>query len=300
MVRRPLIVGTRGSQLALRQAGIVAGRLREAGWPAELKVIATEGDRNQQLSLRGTAGAGLFVRDIERALLDGAIDLAVHSLKDLPIEMAPSLRLAAVLTREDPREALLLGPSGALPGLPQAARIGTSSLRRLAQLRLLFPDACFPEIRGNIDTRIRKLSEGLYDGIVLAVAGLKRLNLDTRIERIFTLEECLPAPGQGVIGVQVREEPDEPEIGDCLNDPATAGAVRAERAFLQQLGGGCRLPVGALAEIRAGKLILRGMVADSRGASILKRETDGPVTKPEALGRDLADWFIGKGIVDWT
>jgi hydroxymethylbilane synthase len=299
-LKRPLIVGTRGSKLALRQAGIVAGRLREAGWPAELKVIATEGDQNQQLSLRGAAGAGLFVREIERALLDGNIDLAVHSLKDLPIETAPGLRLAAFLTREDPREALLLGPAGALSDLGRAARIGTSSLRRVVQLRQLFPDACFQDIRGNIDTRIRKLSEGLYDGIILAVAGLNRLNLDAEINRIFTPEQCLPAPGQGVITVQVRAEFAEPEIYDCLNDPATAGAVRAERAFLQQLGGGCRLPVGALAEIRAGKLILRGMVADSRGATVLKRETAGPLTEPETLGRALADWFIGKGIVDWT
>jgi hydroxymethylbilane synthase len=285
--------------LALVQAGLVAERLRELEVETEIRVIVTEGDRRQDISLRGNAGAGLFVREIERALQEGAIDLAVHSLKDLPVEMAPGLCLTAFLKRDDPREAFLSSHGCDFFELQSGSVIGSSSLRRVAQLQKLRPDLTYRDIRGNVDTRLGKLEEGHYQGIILAVAGLARLGLERRINRIFKPSECLPAAGQGVIAVQIRENSSfEIELGN-LNDSGTALAVRAERTFLAKLGGGCRLPIGVLAEVSGVTPKIAGMVANSTGTQLLNHQIRWNVDQPEAAGTELAEWFLTKGIVDW-
>jgi hydroxymethylbilane synthase len=295
-----LIIGTRGSRLALIQTRLAAERLQQAGFEITIKTILTEGDRKQHLSLRGTAGVGLFVREIERALLAGEIDLAVHSLKDLPVDLAPGLQLAAYLRREDPREALLTA-RGSDPVLRPGAVIGTSSLRRVVQLQTLYPAYQYREIRGNIDTRIRKMDQGEYDALVLALAGIKRLGAEERVGRIYSLDECLPAAGQGIIAVQVRADFSlQSRLYGALNDRAAELAARAERQFLKRLGGGCRLPIGAFAESGPdGRLAMRGMVADSAGTRLLRHHMNGSDAAPEELGAALAEWFLEKGIVDW-
>ncbi len=299
-MKQHLIIGTRGSRLALIQTQLVAERLQQAGFEITIKTILTKGDRQQQLSLRGTAGLGLFVREIERELLAGEIDLAVHSLKDLPVDSAPGLKLGAYLEREDPRE-VMLTTGGSLEALPPAAVIGTSSLRRVVQLQALYPAYQFREIRGNIDTRIRKMEQGDYNALVLAAAGIKRLQAAGLVRRFFSLDECLPAVGQGIIAVQVREDsPAQSRLREAINDRTTELAARAERKFLERLGGGCRLPIGAFAELeRDGRLMMRGMVADSAGTRLICHKMTESAENPEKLGETLAEWFLEKGIVDW-
>lgn len=304
-LEQELIIGTRGSQLALFQTHKVVGFLQDfKGINVSVRVISTEGDQKQDLSLRGSGGTGLFVREIERALLQGEIDLAVHSLKDLPVEEAQGLKLAAFLKRDDPREALVANRLRKLIEAPAGTTIGSSSLRRIFQLQRINPDCEFRDIRGNVDTRVGKMEAGQYDGIVLALAGLQRLGLEERAVQVFTPEECLPAPGQGAITVQIREKDFKragifEEITSILNDKLTEIAVTAERELLKLLGGGCRCPVGALGNIFGDELKLTGMVADSRGEQMLNHSITGSAREPETVAKRLAEWFSEKGIIDW-
>ena len=298
-----VVVGTRGSQLALVQTGLVVAQLQQASdLEVVTRILSTEGDRKQDLSLRRTTGQGIFVREIERALLQGEIDFAVHSLKDLPIEETPGLEMVAFLEREDPREGFLSARYDNFKELPAGATIGTSSMRRLVQLQRIKPDCRFLEIRGNIDTRVRKLEEGKYDAIILAMAGLKRLNITKHLQQIFTAAECLPAVGQGVIAIQSRQGWANPKILAVLqkiNDQPTEMAVAAERSFLKRLGGGCRLPVGALATVAGDALWLFGMVSNTSGEQLIYHQMAGLRVNPCTLGNKLADWFLEKGIIDW-
>lgn len=304
-MKQELIIGTRGSKLALIQTQKVVNLLQSLnGVSVSVRIINTEGDRKQDLSLRRSGGTGLFVKEIERALTQGEIDLAVHSLKDLPVEEACGLKLAAFMKRDDPREALVATKLDNLSEAPVGTVIGSSSLRRIFQLQRINSKCEYRDIRGNVDTRVRKMETGQYDGIVLALAGLERLGLKDRVVQIFNPEECLSAPGQGVIAIQIRENDyGKPglfeDLSVLINDRLTEITVIAERELLKLLGGGCRCPVGALGKVNGAELRLTGMVADSRGELLLNHTMTGPAEKPEAVAKVLAEWFSEKGIIDW-
>ena len=289
---RPLRIGTRGSALALWQARAVAARLERPGASAELVVISTQGDRRQDVSLAAIGGKGVFVKEIHEALREGSIDLAVHSAKDMPARSPDGLAIGAVLPRADPRDALVL-PAGHVEPPPFAARIGTGSPRRIAQLRRLFADAHFDAIRGNVDTRLRKLDAGAADALVLACAGLERLGLGARITRPLEIDACVPAPGQGIIAVEARAD-DAATLALLagLNDAAAGAALAAEQAVVAGLDGGCQLPLGVFAEIVGGTLSVRAFAASPGGGSAVAGSTTGdparPVEAGERLARDLA------------
>ncbi|GAB4250453.1 MAG: hydroxymethylbilane synthase [Acidobacteriota bacterium] len=297
-----LILGTRGSRLALAQAEWVRDELRRrvANLEVELRVIKTTGDRLSTASLARLAGStkGVFVKEIEEALLEGAIDLAVHSLKDLPVEQPAGLEVAAYPRREDPRDALALGDGyRSLADLPSGARVGTSSLRRRVQLLRLRGDLAVEPIRGNVDTRLRKLREGTYAAVTLALAGLRRLGLDEAADYVFPPEEMLPAPGQAALAVEIRSnDAGTRELVALLDDPVTRTAVTAERAFLAALGGGCQVPLGAYARCDGdGSGTLRAFVASPDGGSFLEDEIAGSADQLPELARRLADRFLAAG-----
>jgi hydroxymethylbilane synthase len=325
-----LRIGTRGSQLALWQARTVATLLAREDVVCEIVTIKTSGDRLQDAPLSEVGGKRLFVKEIEDALLDGRADLAVHSAKDMPVLSPEELELAAVLPREEPWDALVLPASGSLSladqaaagaapaGAPPAASaqrqepllvrlasqpglvIGTSSIRRLAQLKRLLPNATFEPIRGNLDTRLRKLDEGQYGALVLAAAGLKRLGAGDRISARLRLDVCVPAPGQGAIAIQIRAK-DEAVRGRVLaiNDVETAAALHAERACVVALGGGCQMPIGALAQlINADTLDLRALVISPDGSRVLRTQASGPLIDPEDIGRRAAEDLSAQGAGD--
>jgi hydroxymethylbilane synthase len=297
---RRLVIGTRGSQLALWQSRHIAGRLREtAGGEVELKVIKTTGDRIQDRHPGMISAKGIFVKEIEEALLAREVDLAVHSAKDLPGELAPGLVLAAFPTREDPRDALVTRDGRGLGDLPAEAVLGTASLRRRAQLLALRADLRFTDMRGNVDTRLRKMEEGQVDGIVLALAGLRRLGLAADQAVPLPLDQCLPAPGQGVLGLECRN--DDAEVQQALarlEEPAARHEVTAERTVLAQLDAGCLVPLAALARAADGRLELAGLVARPDGGKILKARESGPVDQAAALGRKVADGLKAQGAVE--
>lgn len=281
-----LRIGSRGSQLALWQARRVAERLAGLGIDTEIAIIRTTGDRITDVPLARVGSKGLFTKEIEEALLAGRIDLAVHSLKDLPVELPAGLALAAVPERESPLDAVV---GGRLADLPAGARVGTSSLRRTAQLRRLRPDLRIEDIRGNLDTRLRKLDEGLYDAILLAAAGLERLGWGSRIAERLAPELMCPAVGQGALAVETRAAPDAAyAICAQLDDPAVRPCVEAERALLAALGGGCQVPLGAHAIHVEGRLRLRAVVADPATGEVFVVEREGRVDKPQELGRQAA------------
>ena len=290
---RTLVIGTRGSRLALRQTEIVRDALLAAHPETKLEVreIKTEGDRSSApLSVIG--GAGVFTKAIEDALLAGEIDIAVHSLKDLPPALTPGLVLAAIPERDDPRDALVTRDGRTLADLPSGARIGTGSARRAVQLRALRPDVVTDDIRGNVDTRIRKVDDGEYDGAVLAMAGLRRLGLESRATQIFTLDEMVPAVGQACLAVQVREDDQRAqEIVSAIDHLQSHAGATAERAFLERLGAGCRLPVGALARLDGSTLSIDGMLAadDERVERAAER---GAVHDAARMGMRLAERLI--------
>jgi hydroxymethylbilane synthase len=287
-------IGTRGSKLALAQANSVARLLQEFGAAAEIKVIRTAGDAGAEpLSESPT---GIFVREIEQALLRGEVDLAVHSMKDLPTEDRPGLVVAAVPERADPRDALVTPAGATLADLPVGSRVATSSPRREAQLRAHRPDLIFVGVRGNVDTRLRKLDEGQFDALVLAYAGLVRLSLGERVSDLIPFDVCLPAPGQGALALQMREGDDAiaGAVGR-LDHQASRLAVTAERAFLQRLGAGCTVPAGALGVVEGDHLRLRAAVATIDGSSVLRRELIGHRHEAEQVGRALADGFLDAG-----
>jgi hydroxymethylbilane synthase len=288
---RTLTIGSRGSQLALWQARFVASQLALAGVETHIEIIKTTGDHLQTASLAQAGGKGLFTKEIEDALLNHSIDLAVHSLKDLPTESPEGLTIAAIPERENPFDAIV---GNTLANLRQGARVGTSSGRRAAQLRILRPDLVIEPIRGNVDTRLRKQKAGEFDAILLAAAGLRRLGLEAEIAQIFTAGELCPAPGQGALAIQTRVNDDAEAICGGLNHAATSQAVRCERALLSTLGGGCQLPVGAFAEGH-GTLRLLAVVVSPDGSKQLRVNLEACSDEPEQLGQRAAEELLSKG-----
>ena len=299
-----LRIGTRGSQLALWQANTVAAQLTAAGAPpCRIVVIKTTGDQLQDRPLSDVGGKRLFVKEIEDSLLAGDIDLAVHSSKDLPAVLPPRLTLGAVLPREDARDAVVL-PVGRLASsvdavkalLGPAPRIGTSSVRRIAQLLALFPNARFEPIRGNLDTRLRKLDSGDYDALVLAAAGLRRLQHAHRISTALPADVCVPAPGQGIIAVEIREDDQRVrELVSTINDATASVALDAERAVVTRLGGGCQMPIGAYATVAAETMTLAAIVIALDGSREVRATASGSVREPAALGIQVADSLLALG-----
>jgi len=300
-----LCVGSRGSQLALWQANHISDLLRARGHEVEIEIIHTTGDKITdvplaQVGTKGGLGKGIFTKEIEEALAAGRVDLAVHSLKDLPTELPPGFEIAAITAREDPRDAFCSRLYSTIEDLPRHARVGTSSLRRQAQLKALRPDLDIHPLRGNVDTRLRKLEQGEYDAIILASAGLKRLGKTELIKQIIPAEIMCPAAGQGALAIEIR-------LGDSatrqhlefLNDAAARTATTCERALLNRLGGGCQVPIGAFAEVRkddrGGKLHLEGIVADPDGSKVLRESRDGNLNDPERLGKAVGETLLSRG-----
>jgi len=289
-------LGTRGSKLALAQSRVVAEQLERLGAEVEIKIVTTTGDRCAS-GPPDTSTTGIFVKELETALLDGGIDLAVHSLKDMTTTLPEGLRLGAVLARGSPFDALISRERGlGLDDLPEAARVGTSSPRRRAQLLHYRPDLRVPSLRGNVDTRLRKLDAGEFDAVVVAHAGLERLGVEDARPWVIPPEVCLPAPGQGALAVEIRtEDGDMASLVEPLDDSATRACVTAERAFLRALGGGCRAAVGALARIEGEMLHLDGAVASPDGKRLLRGAFEGDSARADAVGQALARDFQQRG-----
>ena len=294
----PLRIATRKSQLALWQAEHVATLLRQAhaGLKVELVPMLTQGDRIQDRSLAAIGGKGLFIKELEVALEEQRADIAVHSMKDLPGDLPEGLMIAAVLERSDARDALLTAKAARLDDLPQGARVGTSSLRRQAQLLAVRPDLRIEALRGNVDTRLRRLDAGEMDGIVLACAGLIRLGLESRITARLDPQVSLPAVAQGVIGIECRAADSRTvKLVSVLNHPTTRIAMDAERAFAHRLGGSCQSPIAAHAQLEGKSLILDGLVAEPNGSRLLRDRQSGSIEDPAALGRLLAERILAAG-----
>jgi hydroxymethylbilane synthase len=293
-----LVIATRESQLALWQAHHIRDRL-QALYPTlkiELLGMTTQGDQILDSPLSKVGGKGLFVKELEQAMAEGRADLAVHSLKDVPMDLPEGFALAAITEREDPRDAFVSNRYASLAEMPAGARVGTSSLRRQAQLRARYPGLVVDTLRGNVNTRLRKLDEGQYDAIILAAAGLKRLGFGERVKVEIAPEDSLPAVGQGALGIEIRaDRPDVAALLAPLNDPITAARVRAERAMSRMLQGGCQAPIGGYAIARDDSLYLRAFVSDLEGARMLRAEASGPMDAPEALGHAVAEALIRQG-----
>jgi hydroxymethylbilane synthase len=299
MSKHALTIGTRGSTLALWQAGHIKERL-QTGNPnlrLQLRKVKTRGDLVRDRALSQVGGRGLFVKEIENALLDREIDLAVHSLKDMPTELPGELSLGAILERADARDALVFrGGQQELSELPNGARVGTSSLRRRAQLLSERADLEILDLRGNVDTRLRKLYAGEYDAVVLAAAGLQRLGHAEAIGQSLPVEVMLPAVGQGALCVEVRaEDEDVRRLLAPLDHPPTRQAARAERAFLHRLEGGCQVPIAAYGQVDGNQLRLRGLVASPDGSRLVKDEFRGPANEAVRLGTELAEQLLDSG-----
>ena len=299
-----LKLGTRGSQLALFQANTTASLLKtHAGIDCDIVVIKTSGDRLAEAPLSEIGGKRLFVKEIEDSLIAGEIDLAVHSSKDLPAVLPPGLTLGAVLPREDPRDAVVLPGGREAPGvdavralLGPAPTIGTSSVRRIAQLIPLFPGARFEPIRGNLDTRLRKLDSGDYDALVLAAAGLRRLQHAHRISTALPADTCVPAPGQGIIAIEIREDDQRMlELVKTINHERTGVALEAERAVVTRLGGGCQMPIGAYATVEGDTIALAAIVIALDGSREVRASVSGSVRDPEEVGVEAADALLARG-----
>ena len=293
-----LVIATRESRLALWQAEYVQNWLRQQ-YPAcqvELLGMTTRGDQILDRPLSKVGGKGLFVKELEAALLEGAADLAVHSMKDVPMQLGPEFALAAIGARECPLDAFVSKRYESLDDMPAGAIVGTSSLRRESQLHARYPYLGVLPLRGNLDTRLRKLDEGKFDAIILAAAGLTRLGLAERIRSTLTPESSLPAAGQGALGIEVLSS--RPELAEWLapfNDFETAACVRSERAVSRALGGSCEVPLGAFAEVHDGTITLRGFVARPDGSRIARAKLSGPLHDPESLGDRLAEMLCADG-----
>ena len=295
--RRTLTIGTRASKLALAQTEIVRAALLRLAPDLDIRIehITTRGDAVQDRPLSEIGGNGVFVTQIEDALRAGRIDLAVHSAKDLSSRLPDDMALAAFLPRADPRDVLVSRDGARLADLPPGARVGTSSPRRACQLSALRPDLLLLDIRGNVDTRLRKLDEGQYDAIVLAAAGLERLGLQQRATEWFDPGTMLPAVAQGALAVEVRaDDAATAELAARLNDVPTATAVRAERAFLAAIGGSCSLPIGAYATLEGDRVFVRGMIGGPEGR-IVRGERTGAASDPESAGAALASMLLDNG-----
>jgi len=289
-----LRIGSRGSQLGLWQANYIATLLRGQEHEVEIEIIHTTGDKITDVALAKVGAKGMFTKEIEEALADGRVDLAVHSLKDLPTELAGHFEIAAIPRREDPRDAFCSVKYSSIEGLPRGARVGTSSLRREAQLRALRPELVVYPLRGNVDTRLRKLESGEYDAIILASAGLQRLGQTERIRQILSVEMMCPAAGQGALGIESRAgDSDVRQALLFLDDAAARTETTCERALLASLGGGCQVPIGANAKWHDSKLHLEAIVASPDGKSLLRESLDG--WDPQPLGKQAAQRLLARG-----
>jgi hydroxymethylbilane synthase len=289
-----LRIGSRGSQLARWQSNHIAALLRAGGHGVEIEIIKTTGDNITDVALAKVGTKGMFTKEIEEALAANQVDLAVHSLKDLPTETPSGFEIAAVTKRDDPRDVLCSPKYASIEALPNAARVGTSSLRRQAQLKALRPDLDIHPLRGNVDTRLAKLEAGEYDAVILAAAGLARLGKTALIKQVIPADIVCPAAGQGALAIEAR-------AGDTavlqalafLDDPAARAATACERALLGRLGGGCQVPIGALAEVRNGRLHLQAVVARPDGSEVLRESADGD--DPFQLGESVGDTLLRRG-----
>ena len=289
-----LRIGSRGSQLALWQANYISSLLRERGHEVEIEIIKTTGDKITDVSLAQVGTKGMFTKEIEDALAEGQVDVAVHSLKDLPTQLPPGFELVAITTRVNPRDVFLSVKYDSVNALPKGARVGTSSLRRQAQLKVVRPDLVIHALRGNVDTRVRKLEEGEYDAIILAAAGLTRLGKTQQVREVLSEEFMCPAAGQGALGIEIRAgDEDVRKHLAFLDDPAARAATTCERALLHKLGGGCQVPIGAFAEMREGLLHLTAIVAQPDGSTILRETQSG--SDPIALGETVGDNLLQRG-----
>jgi hydroxymethylbilane synthase len=290
-------LGSRGSKLALWQAEFIQFEIeRRTGRKVAITRIRTTGDMILDVPLARVGGKGLFVKEIEEALLSGDIDLAVHSMKDVPTDLPDRLAVVAITRREDPRDAFLSVKYRKFEELPQGAKLGTSSLRRQTQLLGLRPDLSVETLRGNLDTRIRKMEEGRYDAIILAAAGLRRLGWEAKITEYIPEEMSLPAIGQGALGIEIRaDDLDTREAVSFLNDRDTAFAVRAERGFLKRLEGGCQVPIASYGRTEGDGIFLKGMVGRPDGSEIIRGSARGSISDPEALGVSLAEQLLARG-----
>ena len=289
-----LRIGSRGSQLALWQAHHISALLRERGHEVELEIIKTTGDKITDVALAKVGTKGMFTKEIEEALAAGRVDLAVHSLKDLPTAVPPGFEIAAITKRENARDVFCSRKYASIDQLPRGAHVGTSSLRRQAQLKALRSDLEISPLRGNVDTRLRKLEAGEYDAVILAAAGLNRLGKTESIRQIIPADVMCPAAGQGALGIEIR-------AGDSgtrqhlafLDDPAARATTTCERALLNKLGGGCQVPIGAFAEVRDGRLHLEGVVAHPNGSRVLRESREGE--DPVQLGESVAATLLRRG-----
>lgn len=294
-----IIIASRESRLAMWQAVHVQGRLAALHPESEVAILGmtTKGDQILDRPLAEIGGKGLFIKELEVAMQEGRAHLAVHSMKDVPMVMPEGFVLAAISARENPRDAFVSNKYAGLDELPAGAVVGTSSLRREALLRAKYPQLVIRSLRGNLDTRLKKLDAGEYDAIILAAAGLIRLGLENRIRAVLTPEQSLPAPGQGALGIEILDgDAAMAAVVASLNDPETSACVRAERAFSRALGGSCQVPLGGYAIIEAGRLWLRGFVATPDGQEMLAGELRGDPEQAEALGRQLADDLRARGV----
>ena len=289
-----LRIGSRGSQLALWQANHIARLLRQRGHQVELEVIRTTDDKMTDVALARVGTKGMFTKEIEEALAARQVDLAVHSLKDLPTEGPPGFEIAAITKRENPLDVFLSKHCSSIDDLLRRARVGTSSLRRQAQLKAFRPDLDIQPLRGNVDTRLRKLESGEYDAIILAAAGVTRLGLTALVKQVIPAEIMCPAAGQGALAIEIR-------LGDSaigqhlafLDDREARATTTCERALLNKLGGGCQVPIGSFAEVRGGRLHLEGVVANPDGSRVLREARDG--NDPEKLGTEVGDSLLRRG-----
>ena len=289
-------IGSRGSALALTQSRHVLSLLPGGADAHTLQIIETQGDRNQDLSFHRMDGKGIFTKEIEVAMLEGRIDLAVHSLKDLPTEETPGLRIAALLVREDPRDALVTRDRTPLDKLPAGAKVGTSSLRRRSQLLARRPDLVVEELRGNVPTRLARALEGPLDAVIVAAAGLKRLGMFDRATEVIEESVMLPAPGQGVLALQIRaDDPASAAAVAALHDRDAAAEAEAERSLLTGLGGGCLVPIGARGRVAGGRIELSGYVGHPDGRPSIRLSLEGPVESAGDLGRRLAATLLEAG-----
>ena len=289
-----LRIGSRGSQLALWQANHIGELLRGQGHEVEIEVIKTTGDKITDVALAQVGTKGMFTKEIEEALAEGRVDLAVHSLKDLPTEVLAGFEIAAITERENPYDVLCSSRYKSIAELPCRARVGTSSLRRLAQLKALRPDLEIEPLRGNVDTRLRKLVSGDYDAIILAAAGLKRLGKTEFVRQVIPVETMCPAAGQGALAIEIRAgDATTTERVSFLDDKNARTSTTCERALLKKLGGGCQVPIGAFAEIRDGRLYLQAVVADPDGTKVLRESRDG--NDPVQLGEIVGEALLQRG-----
>jgi len=291
-------IGTRGSKLALTQTNFVVEKFKKVMPEAEIEicVIKTSGDIMQDVSLLKIGGQGVFVKELEEALLSCKIDLAVHSMKDVPGLTPEELMFAAILPREDVRDVLVSRNNIKMEFMPRGAKIGTGSQRRGAQIKAIIPDVNIVPLRGNIDTRLKKIETENLTGVILAAAGMKRMGLAERITQFLPVETMLPAVGQGALGLQIRRaDVDLAKVCAGLNDAKTAAEVTAERSFLRALGGGCRLPIAALGKLEGERLTLEGMLAAPNGSTMIRDKISGSKEEAEELGEKLANIILEKG-----